>query len=112
MNVGTEWLVEASGCRPDALTDLDVLRSLFARILLELDLRPVDKASWHVFPDPGGITGYVMLTESHLAIHTYPEVAIATLNLYCCREREAWPWEERLREILGATDVRVRSFQR
>jgi S-adenosylmethionine decarboxylase len=53
-----------------------------------------------------------MLTESHLACHTYPEFGVATFNLYCCRERPAWPWDERLREMLGAHDVCVRSLSR
>ena len=53
-----------------------------------------------------------MLTESHLACHTYPEFGVATFNLYCCRERATWPWEERLREMLGANGVRVRCLAR
>lgn len=112
MDIGAEWLVEASGCRPEALASVEVIRALFARIISELELRPLHEPAWHVFPDPGGITGFVMLTESHLACHTYPEHGVVALNLYCCREREPWPWEERLREILGATEVRVRSVAR
>jgi S-adenosylmethionine decarboxylase len=54
----------------------------------------------------------VMLTESHLACHTYPEHGLAAINLYCCRPRPEWPWEERLAALLGATDVRVRKVER
>jgi S-adenosylmethionine/arginine decarboxylase-like enzyme len=53
-----------------------------------------------------------MLTESHLACHTYPEFGVATFNLYCCRERPSWPWDERLREMLGASAVSVRRVRR
>jgi S-adenosylmethionine decarboxylase len=112
MEIGSEWLIEAAGCRADALRDLDVLRALFARVLRELDLHALHEPSWHVFPGAGGITGFVMLSESHLACHTYPEHGVATINLYCCRPRPEWPWETRLRESLGATDVRVRQLDR
>jgi S-adenosylmethionine decarboxylase len=58
------------------------------------------------------LTGFVILSESHLACHTYPEHGIITLNLYCCRPRPEWPWRERLGEILGASEVVVRDFAR
>lgn len=110
--IGSEWLVDAAGCRPQALTSVATLRALFQRIVLELDLHPVHEPQFHVFPPPGGVTGFVMLSESHLACHTYPEHGIITLNLYCCRPRPEWPWRERLGEALGASDVVVRNIER
>jgi S-adenosylmethionine decarboxylase len=112
MEIGSEWLVDAAGCHPGELKDVATLRSLFQRIISELDLHPVHEPQFHVFPPPGGVTGFVMLSESHLACHTYPEHGIITLNLYCCRARPDWPWQERLREIVGASDVTVRNFAR
>jgi S-adenosylmethionine decarboxylase len=112
LTVGTEWLIEASGCDAAALRDAGRLRAVFARAVSELDLRVVGEAQWHTFPGEGGVTGLVMLTESHLTCHTYPEFGVATFNLYCCRERPAWAWGSRLREMLGARDVQVRSVIR
>jgi S-adenosylmethionine decarboxylase len=112
LTVGTEWLIEASGCDAEALRDLGRLRGIFARAIRELDLRVVGRQLWHKFPGEGGATGLAMLTESHLACHTYPEFGVATFNLYCCRERAEWPWAERLREMLGAAEVSVRSVNR
>ncbi len=47
---------------------------------------------WHVFPDwngqPGGITGTILLAESHLAIHTWPERRGVTLDVYVCNFTE------------------------
>ncbi len=112
MEIGTEWLVEAAGCRAEALRDPVLLEGLFLRVIEELQLKPLHAPAWHVFPDPGGVTGFVMLSESHLACHTYPEHGMATINLYCCRPRPEWPWQARLQEMLGATDVRVRVMDR
>ena len=112
LTVGTEWLIEASGCDAETLRDAGALRAVFARAIRELDLRVIGEAHWHEFPGEGGVTGLAMLTESHLACHTYPEFGVATFNLYCCRERATWPWEERLREMLGASCVRVRHLPR
>jgi S-adenosylmethionine decarboxylase len=112
VTTGTEWLVDAEGCRPETLRDLDGMRRLCDRIVRELGLHVVGEAAWHQFPWPGGVTGLFLLTESHLACHTYPELGTATFNLYCCRSRPPWAWEERLREHLGAARVTVRRIVR
>lgn len=112
MIVGTEWLIDASGCRAATLRDSAALRGLFDRIIAELDLQVLGEQMWHQFPPPGGITGLALLTESHLACHTYPEFQTATFNLYCCRERPEWPWAARLKEMLGAESVSVRVIHR
>ncbi|HVF54555.1 MAG TPA: S-adenosylmethionine decarboxylase [Pyrinomonadaceae bacterium] len=111
--VGTEWLVDAAGCRAEVLSDMGRMRAVFARVVSELSLHVLGDEQWHKFPEPGGgITGLAMLTESHLACHTYPESGIATFNLYCCRARPGWPWAERLAEMLGANSVTVRVLER
>jgi S-adenosylmethionine decarboxylase len=112
MKVGTEWLVDASGCRAELLRDLAVLRRACEEIIARLELRVVGEGVWHQFPDPGGVTGLYLLTESHLACHTYPELGTATFNLYCCRSRPRWRWEEQLGQLLGATKVTVQSTAR
>lgn len=109
---GTEWLVEAWGCDPARLRSQVTLAALFDQLVAELSLRPVAPAQWHVFPGEGGVTGMVMLAESHLCCHSFPEDGLLTLNLYCCRPRPRWPFAERLSALLGASRVEVRSLPR
>lgn len=109
---GQEWIVEAYGCDPVRLADPASLQQLFATMVRELALHPVGQAAWHQFPAPGGITGLLLLSESHLTIHTFPEHASACLNLFCCTPRTEWPWSERLATLLGAAEVRVRHVAR
>ena len=109
---GIEHIVDATGCDEGALTSRARLERLLARIVGEAGLRALADPIWHVFPPPGGITGLVLLAESHLTVHTYPETRFAALNLYCCRPMPEVPWRDRLIEELGARDVRVRSMVR
>ncbi len=111
MIVGTEWLIEAQGCDPVLLRNEDVLRSTFADVICDLGLKTID-AIWYKFPGEGGVTGLTALTESHLACHTYPEHGTATFNLYCCRSRPEWDWENKLAEALHATTVSVTKLHR
>ena len=112
MNVGTEWLVDAEGCSDEALRDIETIRRVCVRVIRDLALQVVGEPHWHQFPQPGGVTGLYLLTESHLACHTYPEIGIATFNLYCCKTRPEWRWEEQLTELLGATRVQVKFARR
>lgn len=43
---------------------------------------------FHTFADAGGVTGLVLLAESHLAIHTWPELNSVTLDVYVCNFRD------------------------
>ena len=111
MIVGTEWLIEATGCDAGRLRDEAVLRGIFDSVIAELGLKALQTV-WHKFPDEGGVTGLAALTESHLACHTYPEHRTATFNLYCCRTRPEWNWETQLKETLLATEVSVTRIER
>ena len=110
--IGCEWVVEAHGCDPAALADVRTLQAVFAEIVSDLALHPLGRATWHQFPAPGGITGLELLSESHLACHTFPEYGSACFNLFCCRPRAEWDFAGRLQHHLGAAAVSVRRLDR
>ena len=110
--VGLEWVLEAHGCEPGSLTDLRKLEGLFRTLIRELSLHPLGKATWHQFPRTGGVTGFCLLSESHLACHTFPEYGSLCLNVFCCRTRPNIDFQRFLREEFGATNVQVRRVDR
>lgn len=110
--LGSEWLVDAHGCDAAPLRSPEVLAALFDRIVRELALHTAGTPQWHVSAGAGGVTGLLLLTESHLACHTSPGRGFASFNLYCCRPRAPWPWPERLAECIGARRVEVRTLTR
>ncbi len=109
---GVEWAVEAQGCSPRLLRDRRRLEALFRRVVREMGLHPVGPSRWHRFENPGGLTGFWMLKESHLACHTFPEFGSACFNLFCCRPRPAWDWKGACRRHLKAKRVRIRRLER
>jgi S-adenosylmethionine decarboxylase len=111
MHSGREWVVDAYGCDPAALADPGRLERAFAGIVEALGLHPVAPAQWRQFPGPGGITGMVMLAESHLTVHTFPEHGALCLNLFCCRPRPATQLERFLAGF-APRQVRVRRLDR
>ena len=111
MIVGTEWLIEATGCDLAKLRDENAIKAIFSVLIADLGLRVIGSV-WHKFEGEGGVTGLVALTESHLACHTYPEHQTATFNLYCCRTRPEWDWETNLKTALSASNVTVTKIDR
>ena len=81
---GIHLLGEWYGCPTDEplLTQADALRTLCRRVVEDAGLTIVGDR-FHQF-QPQGVTGTVLLAESHLAIHTWPESGFVTLDVYVC----------------------------
>ena len=112
MHGGTEWIVDAFGCAPESLRDPAVVAALLDDVVRTMELHLVGEPQVVAFPPPGGVTGLYLLAESHLAIHTFPETRIATINLYCCRPRPPLDWPGRTKHWLGASRTSVRELAR
>ena len=86
---GLHIIAELNACNPDipALRNSLALRTLCLDACRHSGLEAVGEC-FHQFVDskgePAGATGTVVLAESHLAIHTWPELGSVTLDLYVC----------------------------
>jgi S-adenosylmethionine decarboxylase proenzyme len=87
---GLHLSAEFHGCvaEPAWLTDAQRLRVVGLQVVADAGLNAVG-AVFHQFPanasgQPSGVTGMVLLAESHLALHTWPELAAVTLDVYVC----------------------------
>ncbi len=114
---GREWVIEAYGCNARSLAHLESLQTLFQTLVDGMDLHPVQPALWHQFPPAapdlgGGITGMLLLSESHLTCHSFPEFASICINLFCCRPRPEYDFKTVLESQLGAATVTVRKLER
>ena len=83
--LGLHLTADLRQCRPGtpALTNAADLRQLCLQAVADSGLQAVGEL-FHTFPAPGGVTGVVLLAESHLAVHTWPELGAVTLDVYVC----------------------------
>lgn len=114
---GIEWIIEAYGCNPVRLSHLESLQTLFDTLVAGIDLHPVAPVLWHQFPPAegqpaGGITGLLLLSESHLACHTFPEHGSICINVFCCKPRPEYDFKTVLLSLLNAQSVTVRKLER
>jgi S-adenosylmethionine decarboxylase len=86
---GLHLTADLYGCACDAalLTDADRLGALCVQAVADAGLQAVAQL-FHTFSatpqGPGGVTATVLLAESHLCVHTWPESAAVTLDVYVC----------------------------
>jgi S-adenosylmethionine decarboxylase proenzyme len=82
---GVHLTADLSGCTAAvaAMTDARALRDCCLEAVRVAGLRPVGEL-FHAFPAPGGVTGAVLLAESHLAVHTWPELGVVTIDAFVC----------------------------
>ena len=61
---------------------------------------------------PQGVSGVAVLAESHISVHTWPEVGYAAFDVFMCGEAEPWKSVEVLRRAFDAREVRVQELLR
>ncbi|HWP34390.1 MAG TPA: adenosylmethionine decarboxylase [Thermodesulfobacteriota bacterium] len=82
--LGTHLLLELRDCNPDTIGDLELVKSALVSAATEAKATIVD-VSFHQF-NPFGISGVVIIAESHLSIHTWPEYGYAAVDIFTCGE--------------------------
>jgi spermidine synthase len=99
--LGRHVLVELYDCRPEALKDVQLIEQSMVRAAQDSGATVIN-ATFHHF-SPFGASGVVVIQESHLAIHTWPEYGYAAVDLFTCGDTvDPWRSYAILKEALGA----------
>jgi S-adenosylmethionine decarboxylase len=84
---GLHLTADLFDCRDpaDLMRDAGALAALCERLATEAGLTVVGR-QFHAFAPQGdaGVTGVLLLAESHLAVHTWPELRAVTLDVFVC----------------------------
>jgi len=80
--LGKHLLLELKGCDKEVLNDLSFLRGILLAAAGEAGATVLGE-SFHKF-NPQGVSGVVIIAESHLFIHTWPEYGYAAVDIFTC----------------------------
>jgi len=89
-SLGRHLIAEFYDCEPEFLDDVHSVEQNMKNAAIEAGATVVG-SSFHRFL-PYGVSGVVIISESHLTIHTWPEYGYAAIDLFTCGE-EADPWK-------------------
>jgi S-adenosylmethionine decarboxylase len=88
--LGTHIIVELSECDPQILSDVDTVTNILVKAAKEANAEVLQTA-FHRF-NPQGVSGVVVIAESHLSIHTWPGYGYAAMDIYTCGDHTD-PWK-------------------
>ncbi len=80
--IGHHYIVEASGCNAKVIGSVEKVQQILVRAA-EIAGAHVWSISFSKFP-PHGVSGVVVISESHISTHTWPEMGYAALDIYTC----------------------------
>ena len=87
--LGRHILVEFSGCSPEIMNSVSTIENAMVDAAQKAGATVIN-STFHHF-SPYGVSGVVVIQESHLAIHTWPEYGYAAVDLFTCGD-EVDPW--------------------
>lgn len=82
MKLATHYLAEYMDCSRDRIDDVAYIEQLMLSICEELGVTVVNSC-FHQF-SPQGVSGVVVIAESHLSIHTWPEYGFVSIDFFTC----------------------------
>lgn len=82
--LGRHLLLELFDCDTDAINNVEAVKSALIEAAKRAQATIVDVV-FHEF-NPFGISGVVVIAESHLSIHTWPEYRYAAVDVFSCGE--------------------------
>ncbi len=109
--LGRHVLAEFYGCPMDILCDLEQIKQSMVAAALEAGAE-VKETVFHQF-SPQGVSGVVVISESHLAIHTWPEFGYAAVDVFTCGQTvDPWVSCNYLKRVFSAQNMSAREIER
>ena len=109
--LGRHLLIELQDCNKEVLNDLGFIQNAMLAAAVDCGATVMGE-SFHRF-NPQGVSGVVIIAESHLSIHTWPEYGYAAVDIFTCGTTvEPEKAAETLIEKLGAKNHSSREIQR
>lgn len=89
-SVGRHIVAELWGCNSEYLDDVSIVKEFMTNAARAANATVLNSV-FHTFL-PHGVSGAVIIAESHLAIHTWSELSLASIDIYTCGDK-ADPWK-------------------
>ena len=109
--LGNHILVEFSGCEPEIMNGVSSIENAMVEAAEKAGATVIN-STFHHF-SPYGVSGVVVIQESHLAIHTWPEYGYAAVDLFTCGDQvDPWISFDSLKEAFKAQNYSAIEMKR
>ncbi|MBO8127227.1 MAG: S-adenosylmethionine decarboxylase proenzyme [Firmicutes bacterium] len=109
--LGRHVLCEVNGCKAELLDDIKHVEEVMVNAALAAGAE-IREVAFHKF-SPQGVSGVVVISESHLAIHTWPELGYAAVDVFTCGDTvDPWAAVDYITKTFQASNVTASEVQR
>jgi S-adenosylmethionine decarboxylase len=84
-SAGISYLIELYGCPPELLDDEGFVETTIQAAVEHAQATLLQQSTRRFHPQ--GVTAFALLAESHIAIHTWPELRYAAIDVFTCGQR-------------------------
>lgn len=106
---GNHLYLDCYGCDKEALNDIEKIKQFLNEIVNFLNMKklcdPTVVRYEHKKSEESGITGFVIITESHISIHTYPEKTHAYIDIFSCNEFDVDGAVSKIEEFFSPSEI-------
>jgi S-adenosylmethionine decarboxylase len=107
---GLHLMMDIYGCAPEVLNDKKLVKNILEELPKKLGMKILVKpvvafAQPNGKRDPGGWSGFVMIHESHISVHTFIKRRFVTIDVYSCKQFDAQLIIEYFKKIFKTDDI-------
>lgn len=106
---GTHLIIDLFGAKN--LSSVPVVNSVLSKAAKTIGATILD-VKFHYFEPQGGVTGVVLLAESHMSIHTWPENNYAAVDIFVCGKLDPSKAIELLKEVFQPESIQCVEIKR
>ena len=108
--LGNHFIIDASGCDSDKIGDAKLVESFINELVNKIDMKvikgPIVLDYEADDKEESGVTGFAVLAESHISIHTYPLKGFLSLDIFSCKEFDPEKIKEYINQTFDSKEVK------
>lgn len=107
---GLHLMIDMYNCAPEVLNDKELVKDILEKLPKKLGMKILVEpvvvfAQPNGIKDPGGWSGFVMIQESHISIHTFIKRRFVTIDAYSCKDFDAQKCLDEFKKMFETDDV-------
>ena len=109
-------IIDGHGGDPDQLSDENVVRVILDEVPGMMGMSKITQPMVLRYtgskPEDWGVSGFVMIAESHISMHTFPERGLIWADVFSCKDFDATPILEEIKKRFSLREMDVQSIPR
>ena len=109
-------IIDGYGGDPERLADENVVRVILDKYPQDMGMTKITRPQVLRYngtkPEDWCVSGFVMIAESHLAIHTFPERRLIWADIFSCKDFDAAPILEDMKQRFALREMEVQMLER